>query len=324
MKLLLLSCQEDADGATALRPQLDQVCRRENVELLDTCTPAGEYVERALDERLRAATHVVILVTARLLAWSAWTRVVHPALASRKPAEVSLVRWRACVDDEDEVLRRFGPIPDPVPVATAADPDTAAVAVARRVGEALRAARLGPRCVALGRLPSPEKGIVGREQEKAELNGALVNPTVHVVVVIGEGGCGKTQLVRTWLDGLQPTYGEVDAVISCSIEDQDGGGAPSASAAVPVLLSAFGEEPSEHPLESVARLVRRVRDRRTIVVIDGLEPLQDERGNLIDRPMRLLVRELAAQMNGGLCVITTRPPLLLVSHNGHLYPRPFR
>ncbi|WP_437759591.1 hypothetical protein [Sorangium sp. So ce1389] len=308
MKLLLFCCQEDADGAMALRPHLEQICRRECVELLDTCIPAGEHVERALDERLRAATHVVILVSARLLDWSAWTRVVHPALTHRRPAEVSLVGWRACVDDQDHVLRRFGPIQDPVPVATAADPDAAAVAVARRVGEALRAARLGPRCVALGSLPSPEQGIVGREQEKTALNDALVNPAVHVVVVVGEGGSGKTQLVRTWLDGLQPNYGEVDAVISCSIEDQDGGGAPSASAAVSVLLSAFGEKPSEHPLESVNRLVRRVRDRRTIVVIDGLEPLLDERGNLIDRPMRLLVRELASQMNGGLCVITTRPP----------------
>ncbi|WP_438036464.1 NB-ARC domain-containing protein [Sorangium sp. So ce204] len=264
-------------------------------------------MEHGIDERLRAATHVVILVSARLLDWPAWRSVAHRALAHRRRAEVSLVRWRACVDDQDLVLRRFGPILDPA-VATVIDPGEALVAIARRVGEALRAARLGPRCVALGRLPPPEREIVGREQEKRSLDDALVNDAVQVVVVVGEGGAGKTQLVRTWLDGMQPVYGGVEAVISCSIEDQDGGGAPSASAAVSVLLASIGETPSADPMENVSRLVRRVRDRRTIVVIDGLEPLQDARGKLIDRHMGILVRELASQMYGGLCVITTRPP----------------
>ncbi|WP_437746688.1 hypothetical protein WMF39_17765 [Sorangium sp. So ce1504] len=270
----------------------------------------GEHVEHGIEERLRAATHVVILVSARLLDWSAWRRVAHRALIHRRRAEVSLVRWRACVDDQDQVLRRFGPILDPA-VATVTDAGEALVAIARRVGEALRAARLGPRCVALGRLPPPERAIVGREQEKRSLDDALVNDAVQVVVVIGEGGAGKTQLVRTWLDGMQPVYGGVEAVISCSIEDQDGGGAPSASAAVSVLLAAIGETPSADPMENVSRLVRRVRDRRTIVVIDGLEPLQDARGKLIDRHMGILVRDLASQMYGGLCVITTRPPFEL-------------
>ncbi|WP_437650359.1 hypothetical protein [Sorangium sp. So ce362] len=59
----------------ALRPHLDEVCRKERVEVLGACI-AGEHVERGLEERLRAATHVVVLVTARLLDWPQWTRVV--------------------------------------------------------------------------------------------------------------------------------------------------------------------------------------------------------------------------------------------------------
>ncbi|WP_437562993.1 AAA family ATPase [Sorangium sp. So ce542] len=279
---------------------------------MDAWITAGEHVARELEERLRAAAHVVILVTARLLDWAEWTHVARPALMSRRRAEVSLVRWQACIDDADEVLRRFGPMQDPAPVVSAADRATALDAAARRIGDSLRAARLGPRCgVALGGLPSPERGIVGREQEKRLLDDALDNGAVHAVVVIGEGGAGKTQLVRTWLDGLQPAYGGVDAVISCSIEDQDRGGGPYGSAAVSVLLEAIGESPSQDPLESASRLVRRIRERPTIVVLDGLEPLQDDRGELIDRPIRLLVRDLASQMYGGLCVITTRPPFNL-------------
>ncbi|WP_437603011.1 hypothetical protein WMF28_15415 [Sorangium sp. So ce590] len=306
MQLFLLHCPDDDDCAMALRPHLDEVCRKERVEMLGACI-AGEHVERGIEERLRAATHVVVLVTARLLDWPQWTRVVRPALMARRRAEVSLVSWEACVDDADEVLRRFGPMREPV--ASAVDRAAAVCAAARRVGDALRAARLGPRYgVALGGLPSPERGIVGREQDKRQLDDALDNQAVHAVVVIGEGGAGKTQLVRTWLDGLQPAYGDVDAVISCSIEDQDRGGGPYGSAAVSVLLDALGEKPSEDPLESVSRLVRWVRERRTIVVLDGLEPLQDDRGRLIDSPIRMLVRTLASQMYGGLCVITTRPP----------------
>ncbi|WP_437338440.1 AAA family ATPase [Sorangium sp. So ce394] len=309
MQLLLLHCPADDDSAKALRPYLEQVCRKDGVELLDGWIAAGEHVERELEKRLRAATHVVILVSARLLDWTEWTRVARPALMSRRRAEVSLVRWEACIDDADEVLRRFRSVQDSVPVASAADRAAALDAAARRVGNALRAARLGPRCgVALGGLPSPGRGIVGREQEKKLLDDALDNDAVHVVVVIGEGGAGKTQLVRTWLDGLQPAYGGVDAVISCSIEDQDRGGGPYGSAAVSVLLDALGESPSQDPLESVSRLVRRIRERRTLVVLDGLEPLQDDRGELIDRPIRMLVRNLASQMYSGLCVITTRPP----------------
>ncbi|WP_437491966.1 hypothetical protein WME75_16705 [Sorangium sp. So ce1014] len=226
------------------------------------------------------------------------------------------MRWSACIDDEDEVLRVFRPIPAPVSIATAADRDAALVEVARGVRDALRAAQHGPMCVDLGNLPPPEQGIVGREDEKRVLDDALAHGATHVVVVVGEGGAGKTQLVRTWLDGLQPAYGGVDAVISCSIEDQDRSGGPCASAAVSVLLAALGEKPSDDPLESVSRLIRCVRGRRTIVVIDGLEPLQDARGDLIDKPMGILVRDLAAQMNGGLCVITTRPPFEALQGTG--------
>ncbi|KYG04927.1 hypothetical protein BE21_43925 [Sorangium cellulosum] len=315
MQLLLLHGPDDDDSAKALLHQLEPVCRKEGARVMDAIA-AGEHVERGLAECLHAAAHVVVLVSAQLLAWPAWIRVVHPALARKARGDVSLVRWRACIDDGDDVLRRFGPIPDREPVATAADRDAALVTVACRIGEALRAARLGPRWVALGSLPSPEQGIVGREPQKRLLDEALASHAIHAAVVVGEGGAGKTQLVRTWLDDQQPTYAGVDAVISCSIEDQDRSSGPCASAAVSALLTALGEMPSEDPLESVRRLIRCVRGRRTIVIIDGLEPLQDARGNLIDKPMGILVRDLAAQMNGGLCVITTRPPFKALDGTG--------
>ena len=54
------------------------------------------------------------------------------------------------------------------------------------------------------------------------------------------------------------------------------------------------------------------RSRRTLFVLDGLEPLQNppgpQEGRLRDPSLQALLRELAA-FNTGLCVITTRMPV---------------
>ncbi len=58
--------------------------------------------------------------------------------------------------------------------------------------------------------------------------------------------------------------------------------------------------------ERVANLIRR---SRTLLVLDGLEPLQQppgpEEGKLKDQALQAFLRELAAQQRG-LCVVTTR------------------
>jgi tetratricopeptide (TPR) repeat protein len=307
MRLLLLHCPEDVDGANALVTHLDPVCRQHGVERLPLDLEIGADIDEGLKRRLHSATHVVVLVSAQLLVWKKWDSVVRPSLAARPPAQVSLVWWKACLT-EDETLRRFGPIPDTEPVASTRDCDAAWTQVASRVDAALRQASTGPGRVALGDLPSPEKGIIGRQHEKGRLDEALRDLTRHVVVVIGEGGAGKTQLVRTWLDGLQPAYGGVDAVVSCVIEAQAQSGPSDETAAVSVLLRALGEEPMEDALQSAHKLVERVRRRPTLLVIDGLEPLLDRSGKVQNRPMRTLLRDMASQMSGGLCIVTTRPP----------------
>ena len=60
------------------------------------------------------------------------------------------------------------------------------------------------------------------------------------------------------------------------------------------------------------RLARYVRKEPTLLVLDGLEPLQaapgPEMGRLRDPGLSTLLRELAAD-NPGLCVLTSRLPL---------------
>jgi hypothetical protein len=64
--------------------------------------------------------------------------------------------------------------------------------------------------------------------------------------------------------------------------------------------------------EKGQRLAKLIRDRRTLLVLDGLEPLQyppgPQEGRLREPSLQALLRELAA-FNTGLCVITTRLPV---------------
>ena len=65
--------------------------------------------------------------------------------------------------------------------------------------------------------------------------------------------------------------------------------------------------------------------RRALLILDGLEPLQNppgpQEGRVRDPSLQALVRELAA-FNAGLCVITTRLPVADVADQAHLSPAP--
>jgi tetratricopeptide (TPR) repeat protein len=76
-------------------------------------------------------------------------------------------------------------------------------------------------------------------------------------------------------------------------------------------LKWFGDlEPDAgSPWEKGERLAEFVRNQKTLLILDGLEPLQhpfrEEEGSIKDPGLQSLVRELA-NYNPGLCVITTR------------------
>jgi hypothetical protein len=72
--------------------------------------------------------------------------------------------------------------------------------------------------------------------------------------------------------------------------------------------------------EKGERLAKLIAHRRTLVVLDGLEPLQNppgpQEGRLREPSLQALLGELAA-FNKGLCVITTRLPVAdIADHEG--------
>jgi hypothetical protein len=78
--------------------------------------------------------------------------------------------------------------------------------------------------------------------------------------------------------------------------------------------------------EKGERLAKLIAHRRTLLVLDGLEPLQNppgpHEGRLREPSLQALLRELAA-FNTGLCVITTRMPVAdIADHEGSSAPGP--
>jgi hypothetical protein len=72
--------------------------------------------------------------------------------------------------------------------------------------------------------------------------------------------------------------------------------------------------------EKGERLAKLVAHRRTLLVLDGLEPLQNppgpQEGRLRELSLQALLRELAA-FNTGLCLITTRTPIADIADHEH-------
>ena len=78
--------------------------------------------------------------------------------------------------------------------------------------------------------------------------------------------------------------------------------------------------------EKGERLAKLVAHRRTLLILDGLEPLQNppgpQEGRVREPSLQALLRELAA-FNTGLCVITTRLPVAdIADHERSSAPPP--
>ena len=168
--------------------------------------------------------------------------------------------------------------------------------------------------ISLAKLPSSSPLLVGRERELALLDDAWADPHTHVVEFVAWGGVGKTALVNKWLAGLAAKdYPGATRVFGWSFYSQGAaeGRQASADPFIAAALRWFGDpEPDAgSPWDKGERLAEWVRRERTLLVLDGLEPLQyppgELGGRLRDPGMASLLRELARQ-NRGLCVVTTR------------------
>jgi NACHT domain len=177
--------------------------------------------------------------------------------------------------------------------------------------------RLGPKKISLARLPVTGSDVFGREEDIAFLDDAWANQQINAVTIIAWAGVGKSTLVNHWLARMAAEhYRSADLVFGWSFYRQGtSGGTSSADEFLNAALPWFGDpEPRLGTAwEKGERLAKLVAYRRTLLILDGLEPLQNppgpQEGRVHDPSLQAFLRELAA-FNTGLCVITTRLPVV--------------
>ncbi|MDX2288119.1 MAG: TIR domain-containing protein [Hyphomicrobiaceae bacterium] len=183
--------------------------------------------------------------------------------------------------------------------------------------------------IAIDALPTGTAQFVGRDAElsllrKAWASGnAASGPTkpekTNAVVFHAIGGAGKSALIRRFLDELADAgWPGAQRVYGWSAYSQGSGDNKNADADgfVTAAIKWFGYDIDAHPItdpvERGRKLADLVRQRRTLLILDGLEPLQElpdvDNGRLKDKGLKALIESLAAD-NPGLLILTSRQEL---------------
>ncbi len=166
-------------------------------------------------------------------------------------------------------------------------------------------------------------GFAGRREELAALDRAW-SEGVRVFVLHAQGGAGKTRVAAEWLaqvggDGWRGAGGVF--VHSFYSQGSDERRNASSETFFAEALAYFGHAgpPLTDPGEKGRTLARLVAERRGLLVLDGLEPLQQppafDNGRLKDPAVQSLLLALAAGWMGeaaprGLCLVTSRQPVV--------------
>ncbi len=167
--------------------------------------------------------------------------------------------------------------------------------------------------VNVDRLPAGGRHFVAREDELRRLDDAWADDGVHAISIVAWGGVGKSALVDRWLTAMeQDGWRGARRVYGWSFYSQGTEQRlTSADAFIDDALRWFGDDdPSAGSARDRGlRLAELARRERTLLVLDGVEPLQHApgplAGRLKDPALAALVKSLA-RSNPGLLVISTR------------------
>jgi hypothetical protein len=181
-----------------------------------------------------------------------------------------------------------------------------------------------PPRIDISHLPAGAPHFLGREAELAELDTAWdsaresnggTSPITAIVELVAPGGTGKTALVKRWVDRLRNRgWGGVRRVFAWSFYSQ--GTRDDRQASEDHFLASaidwFGVEiePSANPADKGRALAEALTRTRTLLILDGLEPLQYPPGPLAGElrapGLKSILSHLAGAGTPGLCVLNTR------------------
>jgi len=175
--------------------------------------------------------------------------------------------------------------------------------------------------ISMNNLPWSGEELFGRQQKLKQLHSAWSDPGTNVISVVASAGVGKSALVNHWLAKIAKNhYHGATRVYAWSFYSQGiRESTVSADEFIDKALRDFRDtDPTAgSPLERGERLAHLIRQEKTLLILDGVEPLQNppgpNGGMLKDQALVSLIRALAAA-NPGLCVITTRYPVADIEH----------
>ena len=168
------------------------------------------------------------------------------------------------------------------------------------------------------KLPQGSAHLIGRNEELSTLDAAWNDPHAAIMELVAPGGTGKTALVKAWLmrmraeqwRGAQRVYGW-----SFYSQGSDEKRQASEDGFLADALKWFEVEiePSAAAADKGSKLAEAVMETRTLLILDGMEPLQyppGATGGRLKAPgVDALLYRLASDGQAGLCLVTTRETL---------------
>lgn len=143
--------------------------------------------------------------------------------------------------------------------------------------EQIRAGQLTPATRELAaphhNLPAALTPFVGREAELATLSALLAQPDIRLLTLVGTGGMGKTRLALELGRASLDAYADGVFVVAL---------APLSAATVLPAAIAQALDLSIHSGDPAAALLRFLRDKHMLLILDNFEHLHDGVGLVLD------------------------------------------
>ena len=313
-----------------LMPFLEQLDINGHIEpWIDKKIGAGDDWYAQIQDKLESCKVVVLIVTQNFLASRFCKFEEIPVLLqrARKGAlRMFPVLFKKCLLDDEPWLKRKQIVSAETPINRLGDEqDDVLTDLARDILDAVKCDSEPPPHVLdkwpidlydLRRLPETGSLLFGRREELNLLDTAWDERQTNVVVFTASGGVGKSTLSRVWCEMLAEDHWRgAERAFAWSFYSEGTGRMTSSDTFIDEALRFFGDTPPDglSPWEKGARLAEWVKKKRTLLVLDGVEPLQSgavaDKGALRDPALKMLLRSLAAD-NPGLCIVTTREPLV--------------
>jgi predicted ATPase/DNA-binding SARP family transcriptional activator len=187
-----------------------------------------------------------------------------------EPAHRQFMRGLARSGDRGAALAQYETCRRVLAEELGVEPDVETRALYERIraGDLTPATRAAPR----HHLPASLTPLVGREAELAALAALLRQEEVRLLTILGAGGMGKTrlalELARAGLDGY------ADGVFFVALAPLAAAGALASTIAQALDLPVQGHDPT-------AALLRFVRDKHLLLILDNFEHLLDGVGLVV-------------------------------------------